>query len=315
MRKLPVLLLCLALALVCGAAALAEEMPGLKISAPSAPAEAAPAEAPRAVTPLPIDFSPGYPPAEDCFDGMTAYHDPSIDVEVSVSDRKVQGADIRVWIATIRIADASQLRTAPAESYDTDTALNGVAIARRMKAVVAMDGDYYGYHSRGFILRQGQVFRQAYCSRDVLLIDEDGDFHVVQNPYTRDLPREVDGKAVINALYFGPGLVINGKVTNNYDFSDMDPEDFFARIALCQIDHLTYKVIATTGQTGAYFGIPMADFARLCRDEGAQIAYGMDGGNSTLLYFHGEKLNEPENPLSRDLMDIVYFASAWSGEE
>ena len=43
---------------------------------------------------------------------------------------------------------------------------------------------------------------------------------------------------------------------------------------------------------------------------GVQTAYNLDGGDSTLLYFNGTRLNEFGSKTQRKLMDIIYFASA-----
>ena len=51
-------------------------------------------------------------------------------------------------------------------------------------------------------------------------------------------------------------------------------------------------------------------FAKLVYSCGVQTAYNLDGGNSTMLIFNGEKLNDVDNPKARDIADIIYFASA-----
>ena len=52
------------------------------------------------------------------------------------------------------------------------------------------------------------------------------------------------------------------------------------------------------------------ELADLAVKLGAKTAYNMDGGYSTLLYFNGKRLNETGNKSPRNLMDIIYFASA-----
>ena len=45
-----------------------------------------------------------------------------------------------------------------------------------------------------------------------------------------------------------------------------------------------------------------------------QVAYNLDGGRSTTMVFCGEKINSTSASSSRDIADILYFASAWQGE-
>ena len=60
-------------------------------------------------------------------------------------------------------------------------------------------------------------------------------------------------------------------------------------------------------------GLKLEDFAQLCKDEGAQIAYNLDGGLSTSLYFQHRRINGQHKVNFRDIPDIIYFASAWNG--
>ena len=45
-----------------------------------------------------------------------------------------------------------------------------------------------------------------------------------------------------------------------------------------------------------------------------QVAYNLDGGDSAVLVFNNQKINDPNNNNERQLADIIYFASAWPGE-
>ena len=271
--------------------------------------------------PLPIDFSGGFPPDEKLYNGDTSYEDPTIKVEIKheklgVYSHIFKGRDVEYWVADIRIGDASQLRTAAAESFDTDTALPANEIAERVNAVLAFNGDFVSRLKDGFTIRQGKLFRDKLKGqRDVLLIDEDGDFHAVHSPDKGQLSDTVDGKKVINAFYFGPILVENGEVVQNMpSFTYLCPEKYYARMAICQVGHLHYKVIATTMEKDYTLGLKLFDFANLCKQEGAKIAYNLDGGQSTTLYFNHKRQNEQNRVNFRNIPDIIYFASAWNGE-
>ena len=163
LRKLTALLISL---LMLSGVALAEE----PTSTSSATGEEATAVS------LPIDFTPGSDPKPSGFsaDGLS-YEDPSI--SVTLTSGRVDNCDW--WIADIRIADASQLRTRAANSFDDSGARKGVRIAEDAKAVLAINGDYFCYTGEGLIIRQGKTYKdKLQKDRDVLTIDENGDFHV-----------------------------------------------------------------------------------------------------------------------------------------
>lgn len=272
--------------------------------------------------PLPIDFSGGFAPLADGYDGDWFYEDPTIRVEIAYKETKeymegYRGRNMGYWVVDVKIGDASQLRTAAAESFNTETTLPVADIANRVNAVVAINGDYFARHKEGYAIRQGSLIRDKLKgNRDALLIDEDGDFHVYHLPEKGTLTDTVDGKKVINAFYFGPILVENGEVPKKLpSFTFLKPDKYYARLAICQIDKLHYKLILTTMEQDYTLGIRLKDFAKLCQAEGAQIAYNLDGGLSTTLFFNNKRINEQNKVNFRSIPDIVYFASAWSGEK
>ncbi len=271
--------------------------------------------------PLPIDFTGGYAPQADGYKSETVYEDPTIRVSIEYKDASAyihgyHGRDAGYWVVDIEIGDASQLRTASAFSFDSDSTKPIEAIADEVNAVVAFNGDYVTRLNEGLIIRQGKSFRDKLKGkRDVLMIDEDGDFHVFHLPKKGELSDTVDGKDVINAFYFGPILVENGEALKKMpDFQYLRPERNYARIAICQVASLHYKVILTTMEQDYTLGLQLKDFAQLCADEGVQTAYNLDGGLSTSLYFNHQRLNGQKKVNFRDIPDIFYFTSAWNGE-
>lgn len=268
--------------------------------------------------PLPVDFSPGNPLRQDCFhyEPSVFYDDPSIHVEITTGSDNGR----LYWIADIVIQDASQLRTVAAESFDKKGTEFGSVLARRMNAVLAVDGDYYCYTSGNSVhvtIRQGITYQNNLLPRpcqDVLLIDEDGDFHGIEDPRAGDIGTEINGKKIINAFYFGPLLVNNGKIRKDKAPSHMDPEQLSQRVAIAQTGHLKYRIIVTGPNkrgSKAFKFEPWREFVASMDD--IQVAYNLDGGDSAVLVFNGQKINDPENKNERPLSDIIYFASSWPG--
>ena len=183
-------------------------------------------------------------------------------------------------------------------------------------AILAIDGDYFCYTGIGYIVRQGtEYLDHLRGDRDVLLIDEDGDFHYVLRPKRNSLDGTVDGKKVINSFFFGPVLVREGKAVLNPMAEGMAFDEPRQRMAIAQVGPLEYMAICCASQARGSMGMTLKQFAKLCADEGAYIAYNLDGGDSTMMIFNGEKINDVLNENTRAISDIVYFASAWTGEE
>ncbi len=266
---------------------------------------------------LPWDFTGGMPLKAEYFYGGTTYADPTIAVKIQrgVFDRGAE-TGCEYWVASIKIAHPSQLRTAAANGFQSEMTIKGTALARRVNAVLAINGDYFYFTHHGYILRQGQLFLDDLRGdRDVLLIDEDGDFHIVRNPFTGMVGQTIDGKQVMQAFFFGPVLVQNGKLVRDMDLRyDMRAEERRQRMCIAQVGPLEYKCICCGPPARGNSGMNLLEFAHLVYSLGVQTAYNLDGGDSTMLIFNGQKINDPKSPDTRDIADIIYFASAFGAK-
>ncbi len=261
---------------------------------------------------LPVDLTPGIPVNEKYFLSDMEYEDPTLRFTINYST--VNGVDC--WVADIEIGDASQLRTASADGFDSDGLAPAEKMARRMNAVLAINGDYFSYKGRDIVVRQGvQYLNHLTGRRDVLVIDEEGDFHGFIAPEAGAIGREIDGKKVINAFAFGPLLVKDGKIREGGYSAAMSDDSKAQRMALAQTGHLKYRVICCgplKGATNGAKGMTLDEFRRYVAGmEDVQVAYNLDGGDSTYLIVNGKKINYVENPFARDVADIIYFASAY----
>ena len=276
-------------------------------------------ENPLVSNPLPIDLTGGFPPQESGYSGETVYEDPTIRVEITYKDishlQPYKGRNAGAWIVDIQLGDASQLRTAASYSFESDATDPPDVIADKVNAVVAFNADFITCQKNGLVFKQGVLYKDNLNGKqDVLLIDEAGDFHPVHLPKKGVISETVEGKKVLNAFCFGPVLVENGEVCTGWkDFGYLKPQELYARMALCQVGPLHYRVILTTHLQSYTTGLTLKAFAQLCKDEGAVTAYNLDGGESTTLYFHGVRLNRQDKVNFRPVPDIMYFASAWDG--
>ena len=257
---------------------------------------------------------------------ITVYEDPTIRVEYhQVNARKTW--NITYYFADIVIKDPSQIRTALATGTDKFRRRYTKivrAIANKLNAVVAINGDFFGgYGGYSYVLRQGTVYQDMVePNYDILLIDEDGDMHVLTAD--RDLAAidktQIDGKKVINAFQFGPALVVDGKpvddaklVDRSFSPNAAQPDMANQRMGIIQVDKLHYMVL-----TCAHYGLTLPrfrDLAMYVSGYKAQTVYTLDGGNSSQLVFLGKKRNltdaGPGAEGERPVTDIIYFASAW----
>lgn len=283
---------------------------------------------------LPIDLEGGSPLPFQYFDTYNShkyeyYEDPTIRVERYKVNRAPEWG-FTYWYAMITIRDPSQLRTAAANENNPfldSMKVPCVTMAKRKKAVLAINGDYCasfsGIKATSYILRQGTVYRETVSPNlDILLIDEDGLFHVL-TPEETDLDAadktQIDGKQILNAFQFGPALVRNGEPVPDDIVLDPDrspaysqPEKRAQRMCICQIDEYHYMAVCC-----ANWGATLTELRDLTMSLApVKTVYTLDGGMSSQMVFLGHYYNEYANgnKESRNLTDIIYFASAWFTE-
>ena len=280
------------------------------------------------ITPLPVDMTPGLPYDFACCGGKDCYEDPSL--KIDVFEDEIYG--IKYMYAIVKIADASQLRTAFAYRYNSQYTATAMKMAEANNAVLAINADYHNFHDTGFIVRQGKVYRDlAYRGFDVLMIDQNGDFHTMIEANKSEVNDWVEAHSeytIVNSFNFGPVLVQDGQRTRE-DFTDarnsmeIRGHSRFARTAICQLDQpLTYLCLCCQGdQDGKGVGLTLnelydcvAAIDEKLTDYRVMTAYNLDGGYSSTMVLGGEKINWPENGVKREIQDIIYFASAWTEE-
>lgn len=86
------------------------------------------------------------------------------------------------------------------------------------------------------------------------------------------------------------------------------------RTAIAQVGKgkLEYVIAVSEGNHESYGGgLTLPEWAEFLMTLGVENAYNLDGGNSSALIFHNEKVNAVKNQRHRKLSDIIYFASAY----
>ena len=190
-------------------------------------------------TSIPYDVLAPTPDSNAFLADEGGYHDDSLDIHVET----FRAYDTNCWAAWVTVADASQIRTELCKPYPSKSTAWAEHISRRVKAVLAINGDYFIDRREGFIVRNGEVLRRTYYDGyDALVIDDEGDFHILVNP-TEESFAPYEGH-IAQAFAFGPGIVIDGERITEYPSRMMAPQKKTQRICLCQMDHLKYLVMS-----------------------------------------------------------------------
>ena len=238
----------------------------------------------------------------------TSYSDDNI--SVTLTEKTVNNT--QVYVADVTVSSAEYLKTALANNtYGTNVTAKTSETAANNKAILAVNGDYYGANTTGYVIRNGVVYRDTVredSSNGDLAIYKDGSFKIIyENEISADQLVE-DG--VVNLLAFGPALVENGEIVVNTKSEVGQSMASNPRTAIGIIDENHYIIIVSDGRTSESQGLSLYELAEVMKSYGVKTAYNLDGGGSSTMYFNGQVINKPTtngNTISeRAVSDIVY---------
>ena len=224
----------------------------------------------------------------------TSYSDDNI--QVSLTEKTVENT--QVYIADITVSSSDYLKTAFAQNtYGTNVTAKTSVTAANNSAILAVNGDYYGANSTGYVIRNGVVYRDT--------VREDasnGDLAISADQLVKD--------GVVNLLAFGPSLVENGEITVDTNSEVGQSMASNPRTAIGIIDENHYIIVVSDGRTSESEGLSLYQLAEVMKSYGVKTAYNLDGGGSSTLYFNGQVINKPTTNgtiSERAVSDIVYI--------
>lgn len=224
--------------------------------------------------------------------------------------------DLRFYVAHVHTASPEQLRTAFAgEKFSRDNSEATSVIAARHDAVIATNGDYYNFgKNNGLVIRNGELYRDEKASRDLLLVDKDGNFSVIpRGSYEPGSGQSLLDAGIVQSFTFGPILMNDGaavEIPEKYAISTREDQRE-PRTAIGQIAENHYVLIVADGRRNDWSekGMTLYELQDLCVELGCRVAYNLDGGGSATMVLSGERINRSSGSRERDVSDIIYFVN------
>ncbi len=255
--------------------------------------------------------------SDDGTDAQTAVKTPETGTDTYSSDgltvklttKKVN--DTYVYVADVVVEDVDSLQAGLAEdTFGRNVSEDTSVIAERLSAVLAINGDYYGFRNAGYVIRNGYLYREKASSDDQedLVIYKDGSFEIINE--SEVTAKELLEKGAVQVYSFGPGLVSDGKamVTAGDEVDKAMSSNPRTAIGMVEAGH--YVFVVSDGRTEDSEGLSLAELADVMIDAGCKVAYNLDGGGSSTMYFKGEIVNNPTTNGNRvderSVSDIVY---------
>lgn len=170
-------------------------------------------------------------------------------------------------------------------------------------------GDYYGADESGYVIRNGQIYRDTAMDQEDLVIYEDGSMEIINETEIR--AQELVEKWAVQVLAFGPALIQEGEIVVGENEEVGKAMTSNPRSAIGIIDEGHYVFVVSDGRTQESQGLSLYQMAQVMEDLGVQTAYNLDGGGSSTMVFNGNLVNNPTTNghtiREREVSDIVYI--------
>ena len=221
--------------------------------------------------------------------------------------------DTTIYVADVLLESSSLLKTALAQgAYGKNVTQKTSEIAESVNAILAINGDFYGAQEKGYVIRNGTLYRDsAIANQEDLVIYKDGSFGIINE--SNVTAKELIAHGAVQTLSFGPALVQNGEISVTQDEEVGKAMASNPRTAIGIIDENHYVFVVSDGRTSESTGLSLHQLAEFMDSLGVETAYNLDGGGSSTMYFNGNVVNNPTTGGSttreRSVSDIVYIGS------
>ena len=242
----------------------------------------------------------------------------------------------------VKMQDGSQIRRKLAgDMFGSDVLEYTTSMHKATNAVVSVNADYYRFRDMGIVAYNRQLYRfneSLYLNRygqdlkkyncvDTLFVTASGDFlffHQYEETTPEAVQQFITDNDIIFSVAFGPVLVENGMLNTSRDFEEEwypigEVNTGYSRAGIGQVDKLHYLYMSLNHSDEKQARWHVKEFAQHFYEKGVISAYNLDGGQTGEIVFQGNEaynhVDHVNGTSSRQVSDMIYFASAINGEE
>ena len=233
----------------------------------------------------------------------SSYSDGTLSVEIG----RYRVGDSTVYVADICTEDPKALLTAFSQnSYGRNITAVSSETAEQVGAVLAVNGDNYGSREKGYVIRNGVLYRESSArDQEDLVIWSDGSFSIIRESELS--AGELLEQGAWQVLSFGPGLLEDGEILVDAQDEVDRAKASNPRTAIAMVTPGHYLLVVSDGRSGESEGLTLYELAEFLQSLGARTAYNLDGGGSSTMVFLGDVVNNPSGRSGeRAVTDILY---------
>ena len=245
-------------------------------------------------------------------------------VELENSTYLIKEKEVPYHLLTIKLKRLSDLRTRIATNsngaYGANitqtfgTMIRGAESDQNVHVIGAMSGDFAFWKGRaGYVVRNGVTYRtnKRKTEDNDFAIFKDGTYLVFnEDNYEFDELNAMHG-GLYQVWSFGPSLLENGeiKVTTNQEIdNDTMSQNQRSAIAVGRDGTIYFLCTEVNGSRNSSraASFSLYTLATFFKERDCLIAYNLDGGDSSALYYEGTQ----QQSAKRNLGDIIYVVDA-----
>lgn len=247
------------------------------------------------------------------------YKDENIEIDIQekyfYNNYRGSQVETRYFVIDLKLSDIEYLQTHFRQKNGKVTKATTSELAKDVDAIFAINGDYFSFREYGFVVRNYTTFRDSARPSKSTSLNGDDTLFILPNGslmmfdendslFKNGLPSDI-----YQAFSFGPRLIENNAITVNEKSEVGQSSTSNPRTAIGMIEPLHYIIIVSEGRLTNGDGMTLYELANIMKDLGCKMAYNLDGGSSTTLYFNGEVINTPgrSDGSERDISDIIYI--------
>ena len=225
---------------------------------------------------------------------------------IQVHEDKASMEEQVCFVADIYIEDITSLRSAWSKDTLQDSANapgDVLDLMAREDALLMINGDYVSKWNFGCVVKNGQVARQVDNPRyDACVLLRDGTLLTLDGNKTSS--EQILAMDPWQAWCFGPALLDeagHAKETFNSSLTGPNPRTVLGYYAPGH-----YCFVVVEGRRDKYSkGMNLQQLSRFMESLGCKAAYNMDGGDSSVLAFDGQRVSKPRS--KRSIPDVIYI--------
>jgi len=258
--------------------------------------------------------------------GASPYASTSVKL-VSKSATNSNGVTSKYYIADIELHSYDDLKThmvtssagSPGSGYKETVSSHISDIkAAGETPLVAIDGDsaYYSSYRKGYVIRNGLKYRSSYQTTSGTGTTSGDDFATYQDGSAKAFVEKTTTTSDLiaagcyNCWCFGPTLLENSTVQVSEDEDVYQCKGANQRTAIGYIDAYHFVFFVSEGRinNSSTDGFSLYEMGGLLKDYGCTIAYNLDGGGASYMWYNGSRINTSSD--DRSVGDIVYVKAS-----